>query len=62
MYGTLKYRVPIGTSQRTGERCIESGVWRVDDPWVSTTAPVAKHNVFPPYRGRSVVWVLVQYA
>ena len=51
----------IGTTARTGERCPESGVWRVvGQP--STTAPIARGNVMPPYRGQAVTWVLVQYA
>lgn len=51
----------IGTTARTGERCPESGVWRVvGQP--STTAPIAIGNVMPPYRGQAVTWVLVQYA
>ena len=27
-----------------------------------TTAPIAKGNIMPPYAGRAVVWVLIQYA
>ena len=26
------------------------------------TAPIAKHNVMPPYEGRAVTWKLIQYA
>jgi hypothetical protein len=52
---------PIGTTAKTGERCPESGVWAVvGSP--STTAPIAKHNVMPPYAGRSVTWRLQSYA
>lgn len=52
---------PIGTTARTGERCPESGVWVVTtNP--STTAPIAKHNVMPPYMKRAVTWRLQSYA
>ena len=54
-------RVPLGTTARTGERCPESGVWAVVGT-PSTTAPIAKGNVMPPYRGRSVTWRLERYA
>lgn len=60
LYMTSK--TPIGTRKRTGEICPESGVWKVDDPIYTTTAPIAKGNVFPPYRGRAVYWILIQYA
>lgn len=54
-------RKPIGTTARTGERCPESGVWEaIATP--STTAPIAKHNVMPPYRGVAVTWRLIRYA
>jgi hypothetical protein len=54
-------RKPIGTTAGTGERCPESGIWKVTtNP--STTAPIAQRNVMPPYRDKSVVWQLVQYA
>ena len=54
-------RAPIGTTATTGQRCPESGVWRVlGTP--STTAPIAEGNVMPPYRGQAVTWQLAQYA
>jgi hypothetical protein len=54
-------RKPIGTRVKTGEICPESGVWRAEaNP--STTAPIAKGDRMPPYRGQAVVWVLIQYA
>jgi hypothetical protein len=28
----------------------------------STTAPISKHNVMPPYAGKAVTWRLMQYA
>lgn len=54
-------KAPIGTTAKTGERCPESGVWRVVGTH-STTAPIAKHNVMPPYDGKAVTWELIQYA
>ena len=54
-------RCPVGTRSHTGETCPESGVWKVDSN-PSTTAPIAKGNRMPPYGGRSVVWILIQYA
>jgi hypothetical protein len=57
----LKTRKPIGTTARTGERCPESGIWKVvGEP--STTAPIAEGNVMPPYAGRSATWMFIQYA
>lgn len=54
-------RKPIGTRAHTGETCPESGVWKVEgNP--TTTAPISKGNRMPPYGGRSVVWMLIQYA
>jgi len=54
-------RHPIGTTARTGEKCPESGVWKVQGT-PSTTAPIAVGNTMPPYGGRAVVWQLIQYA
>jgi len=54
-------RKPIGTEARTGDICPESGVWRVKSQ-PTTTAPIAKGNKMPPYNGKAVVWVLIQYA
>ncbi len=54
-------KASIGTTARTGERCPESGVWKVvGNP--STTAPIAKGNVMPPYDGKAVTWQLISYA
>jgi len=53
-------RKPIGTTARTGEVCPESGVWR--PAGATETAPIAKGNRMPPYRGAAVTWVLIQYA
>lgn len=55
-------RAPIGTRVSTGHQCPESGVWKVDHPTDSTTAPIAKGNIMPPYRGKAVVWFLAAYA
>jgi hypothetical protein len=58
---TTRSRAPLGTRARTGQRCPESGIWKVvGSP--STTAPIAEHNVMPPYRDRAVTWELMQYA
>ncbi|ULJ74206.1 hypothetical protein [Rhizobium gallicum] len=52
---------PIGTTARTAEICPESGVWKVvGSP--TTTAPIAKGNRMPPYRGNAVTWTLISYA
>jgi hypothetical protein len=51
----------VGTRARTGERCPESGIWKVvGNP--TTTAPIAKGNIMPPYGGQSVTWELIQLA
>ncbi|MBI5519898.1 MAG: hypothetical protein HY916_07550 [Desulfovibrio sp.] len=52
---------PIGTTASTGQTCPESGVWKVQGT-PSTTAPIAKGNIMPPYGGKAVTWMLVQYA
>jgi len=52
---------PIGTTAHTGERCPESGVWKVEGT-PTTTAPIAEGNIMPPYGGRAVIWRLIQYA
>jgi hypothetical protein len=54
-------RKPIGTKAKTGEKCPESGVWKVaGNP--STTAPISKGETMPPYSNKAVVWELIQYA
>jgi hypothetical protein len=53
--------MPIGTRARTGQRCPESGVWQVVG-YPTTTAPIAKGNVMPPYAGAAVTWELINYA
>ena len=52
---------PLGTTATTGQICPESGVWEVVGT-PSTTAPIAKHNVMPPYANQAVTWKLKQYA
>jgi len=52
---------PLGTRVSTGEVCPESGVWKVEG-YPTTTAPISKGNRMPPYAGRAVTWVLIQYA
>ena len=39
----------------------ESGVWEVVGK-PSTTAPIAKSNIMPPYGGKGVTWKLIQHA
>jgi len=52
---------PIGTTASTGQKCPESGVWKViGSP--STTAPISEGNTMPPYEGKAVTWKLIQYA
>lgn len=58
MYSATKSRL----TARTGEKCPKSGVWKVDDPIETTTAPIAKGNRMPPYRGKAVTWVLLHEA
>lgn len=51
----------LGTTAKTGEKCPESGVWEVlGSP--STSAPIAKGNIMPPYAGKAVTWRLVRLA
>lgn len=47
----------VGATAKTGEKCPESGVWAVQGS-PSTTAPIAKGNVMPPYSGKAVTWML----
>lgn len=51
----------VGTTARTGERCPESGVWEVVGT-PTTTAPIAKGNVMPPYNNQAVTWRLIRLA
>ncbi len=51
----------IGTTASTGQKCPESGVWKVTST-PTTTAPIAKGNIMPPYAGRAVTWMLIQAA
>ena len=58
---TSRERTHIVTTPKTGQICPESGIWKVlGTP--STTAPIAKNNRFPPYRGKAVTWKLIQLA
>lgn len=51
----------IGATAQTGESCPASGIWEVlGTP--STTAPIAKGNVMPPYNRQAVTWQLIQLA
>lgn len=51
----------VGITAKTGERCPESGVWEVQGT-PSTTAPIAKGNVMPPYANKAVTWKLIRLA
>lgn len=53
--------MPIGTTARTGEKCPESGVWNVVGT-PTTSAPIAKGNVMPPYDRKAVTWKLTRLA
>ena len=57
----MRSRKRIGTTARTGEICPESGVWQVSG-YPTTTAPIAVGNRMPPYGGRAVTWILIQWA
>lgn len=51
----------IGTTAKTGQKCPESGVWKVvGSP--TTTAPIAINNTMPPYAGKAATWKLIQHA
>ena len=54
-------RVSVGTKANTGQRCPQSGVWKVENA-PSASMPITVDNVMPPYANRAVTWVLVQYA
>ncbi len=54
-------KTPLGAIRNTGDICPESGVWAtMTTP--STTAPIARGDRFPPYRGQAVRWQLKAYA
>jgi len=46
---------------KTGQKCPASGVWQVVG-YPTTTAPIAKGNIMPPYNGKAVIWQLVSRA
>lgn len=46
-----------GTIAQTGERCPESGLWKIlETPSVSVT--IYEGSIMPPYKGKSVSWEL----
>jgi len=51
----------LGQTASTGQKCPESGIWKVVGI-PSTTAPIAKGNTMPPYNGKAVTWTLIQLA
>ncbi len=53
--------IKLNATSRTGQKCPESGVWKVVGT-PTTTAPIAKGNTMPPYRGNAVTWKLKAYA
>lgn len=49
----------IGTTAKTGEKCPETGDWKVlEQP--STIIKLNKGEELPPLKGRSVQWELVK--
>jgi hypothetical protein len=58
---STKSRAPLGTTAKTNQTCPESGVWKVAGT-PTTTAPIAEGNNMPPYGGKAVTWMLIQYA
>jgi hypothetical protein len=54
-------KAPLHTTAKTGQKCPESGIWKVVGI-PSTTAPIAKGNTMPPYDGKAVTWELIAYA
>ena len=52
---------PLGTLVHTGQHCPVSGVWQAQMAPFGT-APIAIHNVMPPYHGVAVRWKLIRFA
>jgi hypothetical protein len=52
---------PLGTTASTGQKCPESGVWKVEG-FPTTTAPISEGDTMPPYAGKGVIWKLIAYA
>ncbi|MHC1700255.1 MAG: hypothetical protein AB9900_04630 [Humidesulfovibrio sp.] len=52
---------PLGTRATTGQKCPESGVWKVTGSHFAT-ALLTAGNTMPPYGGLCVTWELIQYA
>jgi hypothetical protein len=52
----------IGTLVTTGHDCPESGIWKVHGILPIVTAPIAKGNKMPPYKGYATSWELIEYA
>lgn len=51
----------MAITARTGQQCPVSGVWKAQST-PSTTAPIAKGNVMPPYNNQAVTWELQRRA
>lgn len=45
----------VGTLAKTGERCPESGIWKVLEA-PSFTVSINEGSLMPPFKGRSVSW------
>jgi hypothetical protein len=58
---STRSRAPLGTKANTGQKCPESGVWKVVG-YPTTTAPISEGNTMPPHNGQAVTWELIQYA
>lgn len=55
-----KFRFPVGTRRKTGERCPENGLWRVVGNR-QTTAQLRRGQSIPEFFGIEVTWMLVEY-
>lgn len=50
-------KTQVGTVLKTGERCPETGLWKVlENP--SFEVQINEGSFMPPYKGRSVSWEL----
>ncbi|GJE71446.1 hypothetical protein [Methylorubrum podarium] len=51
----------VGVKAATGQRCPQSGVWRVENG-ACATLPIAIGTTMPPHEKRAVTWILIQAA
>ena len=54
-------KAPIGTELMTRHECPASGVWKTKTA-PNTTIPLSEGETAPPYGGKAVIWILIQYA